>query len=44
MWKQYQEGIVKGADGKNNIETPTSVPFAFNWTECVVITVVNTVS
>ena len=22
-------GIVKGADGKNYIETPTSVPFAF---------------
>lgn len=32
MSKDYAEampGIVKGADGKNYIETPTSVPFAF---------------
>ena len=32
MSKDYAEampGVVKGADGKNYIETPTSVPFAF---------------
>ena len=32
MSKDYAEampGIVKGADGENYIETPTSVPFAF---------------
>ena len=32
MSKDYAEampGVVKGADGKNYIETPSSVPFAF---------------
>ncbi len=41
--REAMPGIVKGADGKNYWNT-NFVPFAFQLTECVVNTVVNTVS